>query len=113
MGRKPKKKPVSKDVRLAAFEQQCQIIADAVKLIKTNLNELLSAEEAAKMCGMGKTSFLKLASAGKMPASVKLDRLRRWRRKEIVAWIAAGCPDKPIRKMTETPRKSTRQSGGK
>lgn len=69
-------------------------IADAVKLIQSNHNELLSADEVAKMCGMGKTSFLKLANADRAPVSIKLDRLRRWRRLEILGWIAAGCPDK-------------------
>ncbi len=94
MGRKRKKIRIDNDVRLAAFEQQCQIIADAVKLIKTNLNELLTADEVAKMCGMSKSAFLRLADSGKTPASIKLERLRRWKREEILAWIAAGCPDR-------------------
>lgn len=92
MGRKSKKKTIQPDVRLAAFEKQCEMISDAVKLIHTNLNELLTADEVARMCGMSKSAFLRLSDSGKAPASIKLERLRRWRRQEILAWIAAGCP---------------------
>jgi predicted DNA-binding transcriptional regulator AlpA len=92
MGRKRKNDPVSADIRLAAFEKQCEMIADAVKLINSNYNELLSADEVAKMCGMSRSAFLRLADAGRTPASIKLERLRRWKRQEILAWIAAGCP---------------------
>ncbi len=98
MGRKQKKTRIDNDVRLAAFEQQCQIIADAVKLIKTNLNELLTADEVAKMCGMSKSAFLRLANSGRAPIGIKLERLRRWKREEVLAWIAAGCPTHGKRK---------------
>lgn len=92
MGRKPKKRKVENDIRLAAFEKQCEMIADAVKYIQANHNELLSADEAAKMCGMSKSAFLRLSNTGKAPASIKLERLRRWRRLEMLAWISEGCP---------------------
>jgi len=101
MGRKPKKVKVLPDIRLAAFEKQCEMIADAVKLIKSNYNELLTADEVAKMCGMSRSAFLRLSDAGMAPASIKLERLRRWKRLEILAWIAAGCPNKKRGKSGE------------
>lgn len=94
MGRKPKKKRIDENVRLAAFEKQCHLLATAVKEIKKNINALLTADEAAKMCAMSKSSFLKLANTGKAPEGLKLERLRRWRRREILGWISAGCPDR-------------------
>ncbi len=94
MGRKPRKTKVNPDIRLAAFEKQCEMIADAVKLIQTNANELLTADEVARMCGMSKSAFVRLSDSGAAPAGIKLERLRRWRRQEIHAWIAAGCPRK-------------------
>lgn len=103
MGRKNKKRKIQPDVRLAAFEKQCEMISDAVRLIHANLNELLTADEVARMCGMSKSTFLRLSNSGMAPASIKLERLRRWRRKEILAWIAAGCPRK------NTKSKNTRQ----
>ncbi len=94
MGRKKKKKQIQPDVALAAFEKQCEMISDAVRVIHANLNELRTADEVAKMCGMSKSTFLRLSNSGIAPASIKLERLRRWRRQEILAWIAAGCTRK-------------------
>jgi predicted DNA-binding transcriptional regulator AlpA len=34
----------------------------------------------------------KLNAAGRMPTPVRLGSLMRWRRKEIMEWIDAGCP---------------------
>ncbi|MBP3956717.1 hypothetical protein J8F10_15700 [Gemmata sp. G18] len=31
-------------------------------------------------------------AAGRLPAQVYVGGSRRWRRAEIVAWVAAGCP---------------------
>ena len=33
-----------------------------------------------------------LDSQGRLPRSIRLGRLKRWRASEIDAWIAAGCP---------------------
>lgn len=113
MGRKRKRANVQPDIRLAAFEKQCEMIAEAVKLIHANLNELLAADEVAKMCGMSKSSFLRLSDSGMAPASIKLERLRRWRRQEVLAWISAGCPNKARRSKTNQPavRSASADSG--
>lgn len=94
MGRKPRRRKVQDDLRLAAFEKQCHFLATAVREIKRNINALLTADEVAKMCAMSKSSFLKLANTGKAPEGLKLERLRRWRREEVLEWISAGCPNR-------------------
>ena len=50
------------------------------------------ARDAAKLCGIGRTSWLSLAASGKTPAPVRLGRRVLWRRDELKDWIAAGCP---------------------
>lgn len=56
------------------------------------LRELLSADEAATMCGCGRRTWWRLVSCGKAPGPVRLGGVVRWRRTELAAWIAAGCP---------------------
>jgi predicted DNA-binding transcriptional regulator AlpA len=57
-----------------------------------DLRELLTAAEAAEMAGVGKRSWWRYSSSGKAPAPVRIGASVRWRRTEIAAWIAAGCP---------------------
>jgi predicted DNA-binding transcriptional regulator AlpA len=60
--------------------------------------ELLDVGSVSAL-GVGSTRHVyRLSDAGRMPAPVKLGALVRWRRREILDWIDAGCP--PIR----TPR---------
>lgn len=44
------------------------------------------------MCGVGRTTWLSLNSAGKVPAPVRLGRRVLWRLEELKAWLDAGCP---------------------
>lgn len=53
---------------------------------------LISASEAAKMCGLSRSSFYKLISTGRAPRPIKLGRAARWPRQAILEWISAGCP---------------------
>ncbi len=53
---------------------------------------LVSSNAAALMCGISRSAWYKLVSSGKAPRPVKLGRLARWRRDEVEAWVAAGCP---------------------
>lgn len=53
---------------------------------------LLSAEELAAMLSISKRSLWRLRSAGQLPRAVQLGGSTRWRRIEVEAWIAAGCP---------------------
>jgi len=59
----------------------------------TNLEPLaLTAIQAAKLLGVSRSHFFKLASSGRLPLPVRLGRAVRWRRDELVEWLEAGCP---------------------
>jgi predicted DNA-binding transcriptional regulator AlpA len=65
---------------------------------------LIDATEAARLCGLSRTTWHMLVGAGKAPAQVHLPiRAARWNRSEIEGWVAAGCPD---RKAWELMRQS-------
>ncbi|WP_145198219.1 helix-turn-helix domain-containing protein [Planctomycetes bacterium Poly30] len=53
---------------------------------------LLPAPKVAEMLGVSKRQIAGLRSSGRLPSPVRLGRSVRWRREEIEAWIAAGCP---------------------
>ncbi len=54
---------------------------------------LVDAREAARLCRISPPMLYKLNADGKMPPPIRLGKLMRWRRKEIVEWIEKGCPD--------------------
>ena len=53
---------------------------------------LLSAREAAALCGLGLSTWWRHLSSGKVPAPVKIGGSVRWRREELYAWVDVGCP---------------------
>ena len=54
---------------------------------------LLSAEESAKLLGIGRTLFYSMHSSGRLgPMPIKLGRRSLWNRKEIEEWAGLGCP---------------------
>jgi predicted DNA-binding transcriptional regulator AlpA len=53
---------------------------------------LLTSRQAARACGMSRSSWYKLYSTGKVPRPVKIGKLARWRREELRDWVKAGCP---------------------
>jgi len=53
---------------------------------------MVDAKVAAKLCGIGKTTWYQLHAAGRTPLPVRFGRRALWRRDEIADWIAAGCP---------------------
>lgn len=54
--------------------------------------ELLTAGQAAKLCGLGERTFWRHAHIGNAPAPRKIGGSARYSRKELLAWIEAGCP---------------------
>jgi predicted DNA-binding transcriptional regulator AlpA len=66
---------------------------------------LVSDRDAAALCGLGRSTWWRLHSAGKTPAAVKLGRSVRWNRAELEAWISAGCP---VRRECEAMRANRR-----
>ena len=53
---------------------------------------LLSADESARLCGIGRSHWFSLHSAGKVPLPVKLGRRTLWRKNELEEWIEKNCP---------------------
>ncbi len=62
------------------------------------VKELIDSRESAFTCGVSKRTWLRLCDAGKAPWGVKLSGCRRWRRREILDWLEAGCPPVVSRK---------------
>jgi excisionase family DNA binding protein len=54
--------------------------------------ELLTTAEVAEMLGAGQRSVWRWAHSGVMPAPVRIGAAVRFRRDEILDWIAEGCP---------------------
>jgi excisionase family DNA binding protein len=61
-----------------------------------SLSIMVSAAEAARLCGIGRTAWYSLLSSGRCPAPVRLGGRVLWRRDELAAWIAAGCPGRDL-----------------
>lgn len=53
---------------------------------------LVDSDTAADLCGVSRTTWWALHSSGRCPMPVKLGRRTLWRRAELEAWTAAGCP---------------------
>ncbi len=53
---------------------------------------LLDARAAAKLCGISRSHFLAMHSAGRVPLPIPLGRRTLWRAAELGAWIEARCP---------------------
>jgi excisionase family DNA binding protein len=54
---------------------------------------MLSAEQCAKLLGIGRTLFYSMHTSGRLgPLPVKLGRRSLWSRKELEEWIENGCP---------------------
>jgi excisionase family DNA binding protein len=54
--------------------------------------ELLTTAQAAKLCGLGERTFWRHAHSGAAPAPVRIGGSTRYRRSELLVWIASGCP---------------------
>jgi len=53
---------------------------------------LLDAEALARELNLSLRTIRRLDLTGAIPRSVRVGRAVRWRRAEVVAWCAAGCP---------------------
>jgi len=73
--------------------------------VSTITPELMTLDEAACLLAVGKRTFHRWASQGRAPRGLKLSPGRRgamrWRRSELLQWVADGCPDL----RAETPSK--------
>jgi predicted DNA-binding transcriptional regulator AlpA len=55
---------------------------------------LLNAERLAAFLDRSVRSIWRDHAAGRLPRPVRIGGAVRWRKKEILAWISAGCPDR-------------------
>jgi len=56
--------------------------------------ELLTTKQAAALCGCGERSLWRWSRSGRAPAPLRIggSAATRYRRAELLEWIAAGCP---------------------
>ncbi len=53
---------------------------------------LLTADQAAALCGVSPATWYRMASAGRCPAPLRLSRgCVRWRIEDLREWISGGC----------------------
>jgi predicted DNA-binding transcriptional regulator AlpA len=57
-----------------------------------NRKLLITARQAAAMCGKSLRTWRAWDSAGWIPQPVRIGRSTLWRMDELQAWAAAGCP---------------------
>ncbi len=55
-------------------------------------NGFLTIKEASAYCKISESNFYKLNRKGLVPKPVKIGTILRWRKSDLVAWVAAGCP---------------------
>lgn len=55
-------------------------------------DEFLTADQVARILKVSRATVFRLLSSGRLPSGRKLNRCRRWSRREIEAWMAHGCP---------------------
>jgi predicted DNA-binding transcriptional regulator AlpA len=53
---------------------------------------LLDSAEAARLLGIGRSTFYRLDVTGLVPRAIRLSKIRRWSRPELRRWVEAGCP---------------------
>jgi len=54
--------------------------------------DLLRTDDLCDRLSLGRATVYRQVAAGRLPKPLRIGRAVRWRRAEIEAWIAAGCP---------------------
>jgi excisionase family DNA binding protein len=54
-------------------------------------DEFLNANQLANVLNLSRATIYRLLAAGRLPRGQRLNRCRRWSRREIEAWMAGGC----------------------
>lgn len=57
---------------------------------------LLTARQAAALCGKSLRTWRSWDSAGVIPRPVRIRRCTLWRADELREWIEAGCPNRQL-----------------
>lgn len=53
---------------------------------------LLTAKGLAALTNISERTIWRWSASGRMPPPIRLGRKVLWRRQDIDAWVAAGCP---------------------
>ena len=61
---------------------------------------LLDVAQVAVMLHCSTRHVQAMTRAGRMPGKVRLGGAARWRRRDLMAWIEAGCPRRPRTRST-------------
>ncbi len=69
------------------------MMQDSTKSTSQAVVELLDVSSVAELCGCSTRHVYRLSDSCRMPRPIKLGRLVRWRRADLDAWIATGCPE--------------------
>ncbi len=69
---------------------------EAGKSEQSRTNALLvTAKQAAEMCGKSLRTWRSWDSAGWIPRPIRIGRSTLWRADELRDWVTAGCPRRP------------------
>lgn len=55
---------------------------------------LVSVDDVGRLLSVSARTVWRLDSAGKLPKAVRVGGQKRWRRDELIAWVADGCPNR-------------------
>ena len=55
---------------------------------------LLRAADCARLCGVSKRTWFRLAASARTPVSIRLGASPVWRRKDLDLWISWDCPNR-------------------
>ena len=68
-------------------------MATTTKSVDSGQSMLISANDAAKLIGMGVGTIRRLTDSGKMPGVVRIARTVRYKKSDVERWIQDGCPE--------------------
>lgn len=72
-----------------------RVTGTQASLVATPTDEralLLAVEEVSQLVGISVRQVQRLKSLGQFPKEVRIGGSVRWRRSDIVQWVADGCP---------------------
>jgi predicted DNA-binding transcriptional regulator AlpA len=96
----------------ATLDTVSALLAKLVTIAEAQAAELVDANVAAAICGIKRSRFYGLVTSGAAPAPLKLGaKLKRWRRAELSAWIAAGCPAASVWRVRQSAKAASEKFG--